>query len=272
MSSGAIRFRPRRPTAPRLEPDGARSGSVLPFSASSDHGLGDIEIRDFDRAPGARPVPAPLTPEAFLQATGVSRETLARLETYAALLVKWNRAINLVGRSTIGDLWRRHMLDSAQLIPLLPEPPPGRPRIIVDLGSGAGFPGLVLAMLGAGETHLIEADARKAVFLGEVARATETQVAIHATRIEALRPFPADVVTARACAGLARLLDYAAPFLEPGPDRRRRCLFLKGQRVDRELTAAENRWKITTRRIASRSDATGIILDIAIDNRAATKS
>ncbi len=88
--------------------------------------------------------PAPLTPAGFAAATGVSRETLERLEGYAALLVKWQKAINLVARDSLRDLWRRHMLDSAAIWPLIPR----NSRVLVDLGSGAGFPGLVLAILG----------------------------------------------------------------------------------------------------------------------------
>src|SRR5207247_807237 len=101
----------------------------------------------------------------FAEATGVSRETLRRLEGYAALLVKWQRAINLVGEDSLPDLWRRHLLDSAVLFPLLPK----STECVADLGSGAGFPGLVLAILGIPEVHLVEADSRKCAFLAEAA-------------------------------------------------------------------------------------------------------
>ena len=101
--------------------------------------------------------PAAMGAEEFRMETGVSRETLERLILYANLLRKWQRRINLVGRSTLDDLWRRHMLDSAQLLQLLPDDA----RCLVDLGSGAGFPGLVLAILGVPEVHLIEIDGRK---------------------------------------------------------------------------------------------------------------
>ena len=158
----------------------------------------------------------PLTAEAFRAAANVSRETLERLERYAALLEKWNRAINLVARGSLVDLWRRHMLDSAQLWPLLPVARE-RPRRILDLGSGAGFPGLVLAIMGVPEgsveVHLVESDEKKATFLREAARIAEAPVTLHVQRIESLAPFPVDAVTARACAPLPRLLDYAAPFL-----------------------------------------------------------
>jgi len=133
----------------------------------------------------------------------VSRETRERLNTYAELLRKWQRSINLVGPKTLDDLWNRHFVDSAQLLPLIPP----TARVLVDFGSGAGFPGLVLAILGMAEVHLIESDQRKATFLREVARATGTPVTVHAKRIEQVTPFPADIVSARALAPLGDLLD-----------------------------------------------------------------
>lgn len=212
-----------------------------------------------------------LTPEAFRRQTNVSRETLERLERYDAMLRKWNRAINLVGSGSLRDLWRRHFLDSAQLLPLLPPPPEGRDRVLMDLGSGAGFPGLVLAILGVGRVHLCEADQKKAVFLREAARETGTEVCVHDRRIEDLAPFPVDVVTARACAPLARVLAYAAPFLSgaahecPGGGRDRPeaegvVLILKGRGIDQELTDSANLWNMRVERIASRSDPRANIL------------
>ena len=109
-----------------------------------------------------------MTPEAFRRATGVSRETLSRLENYAEILKHWQSRVNLVGAATLPDLWRRHMYDSAQLAAHLPP----SARIITDIGSGAGFPGLVLAIMLGLETHLIEANKRKCAFLREAARAT----------------------------------------------------------------------------------------------------
>jgi 16S rRNA (guanine527-N7)-methyltransferase len=188
----------------------------------------------------------------FQAETGVSRETLARLEVYAELLRKWTRAINLVGPTTLPDLWRRHMLDSAQLLPLLPA---GRPRI-ADLGSGAGFPGLVLAICGAGEVHLIESDQKKATFLRQVARETETDVTVHMARIESVEPLQADVVTARALAPLAELLAYARPLLAPGG----RCLFLKGQGVEAELTALPREVQTAIERVPSRTDSAACVI------------
>jgi len=208
---------------------------------------------------------APLSPEAFRSAANVSRETFDRLETYATLLRKWTGTINLVSRSSLDDLWRRHFLDSAQLWPLLPPAPASRPRVLVDLGSGAGFPGLVLAILGAGTVHLIESDSRKAVFLREVARVTGTPVVVHERRIESLPPMAADVVTARACASLPRLLDLAAPFLRPsGPgDPGGIGLFLKGRTLQKELTDSSEKWKMRFDLHPSRTDPAAQILRLS---------
>ena len=195
---------------------------------------------------------APLGPEGFAEIIPVSRETLARLEAYAALLTRWSARINLIGHNTIADLWRRHILDSAQLRSHLPDSAGN----LIDLGSGAGLPGLVLAILGAPDVELVEADSRKCAFLREAARITEVAVTIRPCRIEAVPPHPVDVVTARACAPLDRLLDFAAPFLDPDSV----CLFLKGERVEEELTLARKRWKMTASLCQSRSDPRGVIL------------
>jgi 16S rRNA (guanine527-N7)-methyltransferase len=194
----------------------------------------------------------PLTAEGFAEIFPVSRETLARLEAYAALLILWSARINLVGRSTIADLWRRHILDSAQLQTLLPP----SARTLIDLGSGAGLPGLVLAILGAPGVELVEADSRKCAFLREAARVTEVDVTIRPCRIQAVPPHPVDVVTARACAPLDRLLELAEPFLASGGE----ALFLKGERVAEELTLARKRWTMTASLSQSRSDPRGVVL------------
>ena len=127
-------------------------------------------------------------------------------------------------------------------------------------GSGAGFPGLVLAIMGAPEVHLIESDTRKCAFLREVARETGLRlggaVRVHRRRIEEMEPFPADVVTARACADLDQLLFHAEPFLQQSSI----CLFLKGMQVDEELTIVKKRWKIDIERVPSVSDPSGTIL------------
>ncbi len=237
--------------------------------------------------------PPALGPEGFCAATGVSRETLERLARYAGLLETWSRSINLVGRRSLADLWRRHMLDSAQLMELMPPAPPGRPRRIVDLGTGAGFPGLVLAILGAGEVHLIESDQKKVSFLRAAARASGAEVTIHAARIENLAPIRADLVTARALAPLPKLLAIAAPFLGADAPVRPRggeqantganigangsvsnrslcspevspvALLLKGEHAERELTDSRETWMMSAEVFSSRSDPRGRILRLS---------
>ena len=148
------------------------------------------------------------------------------------------------------------MLDSAQLVDLVPP----RSTALVDLGSGAGFPGLVLAILSGLPVHLVEADSRKAAFLGESARLTAAPVTVHASRIEAVSPMQVDVITARALAPLPKLLAYAAPFLEISAHREPICLFPKGAKWQEELTAAQKKWNMRTDSLASVSDPTGRVL------------
>jgi 16S rRNA (guanine527-N7)-methyltransferase len=199
----------------------------------------------------------------FAKLTNVSRETLERLTKYVELLASWNRRINLVGRDTMGDVWRRHILDSAQLFPLIPR----EARRLVDLGSGAGLPGLVLGIMGVPEVHLIESDTRKGVFLREAARITGAPATVHARRIDRVPGFPADVVTARALAPLSELLTLSERFLGD----RSLCLFLKGRMVDEELTEAAKAWHMRADRQPSLTDPSGCILRleaIARDPRA----
>jgi 16S rRNA (guanine527-N7)-methyltransferase len=188
----------------------------------------------------------------FAAATGVSRETLARLEAYAGLLVQWSGRINLVAASTLDDLWRRHFLDSAQLLPLVP----AGAQTLVDLGSGAGFPGLVLAIMGVPGVELVEADARKCAFLREAARVAAAPVQIRNARIESVSPHPVDVVTARGCAPLDRLLVLAQPFVAPET----LCLFPKGEQAGQEVEAARQNWTMEVARHDSRTDPRGTIL------------
>ncbi len=195
-----------------------------------------------------------LSPETFADILNVSRETLQRLQGYVDLLGRWNRRINLVSAESLKDVWRRHILDSAQLIRHID---PGA-RVLVDLGSGAGLPGLILAILGVPEVHLIEADQRKAAFLREAARVTNTSVTIHAARIDSVPAFPADVVTARALAPLSELLAWSALFVGETTV----CLFLKGQGLRDELTAAQQKWIMRTQILASLADPTGHILRV----------
>ena len=197
---------------------------------------------------------APLTAIEFQAQTGVAADTLARLEVLVALLGKWQARINLVGGGTLADAWRRHVLDSAQLVPLLP----AAARTVVDLGSGAGFPGLVLAILGVAGVHLVESDGRKCAFLQEAARATGAAVAIHRARAESAPPLVADAVTARALAPLPNLLDLAERFLAPHTI----CVFPKGRGAEEELTETQKTWMMTATRIASITDPDATILKL----------
>lgn len=196
--------------------------------------------------------------ESFSALLGVSRETMERLGRYESLLIKWQKSINLVSTSTLPELWRRHMLDSAQLAALAPE----TARRWADLGSGGGFPGLVVAILLAGrpgfEMHLVESDQRKCIFMREVARATEAPATIHNCRIEdfAAGQGAFDVVSARALAPLDRLLGWAAPLFGPQTVG----LFLKGQGVQDELTLARKSWIFEADLHPSQSDPAGSVL------------
>jgi len=191
--------------------------------------------------------PNPITgPQAFAEAFKVPRETIHRLSRYAELLTEWQGRQNLVSSASLPHLWDRHFADSAQLVSLAPEA-----RLWLDLGSGAGFPGLVVAILKRHDPqfrmHLVESTAKKCAFLAVVAEATEAPVEIHAMRIEELarqvQKLKPEVVSARALAPLPELLDLAAPFF--GPETR--GLFLKGRDAEREVTAATKRWSFTSR-------------------------
>ena len=184
-----------------------------------------------------------------------------RLDRFVALLLTWQRTINLIAPSTIGSLWSRHVADSLQLLPLAPQA-----RVFVDLGSGGGFPGLVIACALAetpgAAVHLIESNGKKAAFLREAARALGLPAQVHARRIEdvitGLASQRVDVVTARALAPLAELVAYAAPLLITGS----KALFLKGQDVDAELTAASKYWNIDLDLVPSRTDPKGRVVVI----------
>ena len=198
--------------------------------------------------------PPPLTREDFGRIACVSRETHERLEAYIARLRVWQRRVNLVSADSMADVWRRHVLDSTQLFQYLPR----SSQRLVDLGSGAGFPGLVLAILGSPGVELVERNGRKCAFLADAARHAGVTVTIHNAHIETMPAAPADVVTARACAPLPRLLDYAERFLAPTT----LCLFLKGARVDGELAEVAMDWKMRVQRIVSESDARATLLRI----------
>ncbi len=169
--------------------------------------------------------------------------TEARLRQFCALVEKWSPRINLVARSELTNLWDRHVQDSLAMIAHMPKDI----NRAIDLGSGAGFPGLVLAIASGVHFTLIESDTRKAVFLLEAARQTAAPVKILNCRIEAAKTEPAALVTARALAPLDKLLGLAAPHLAPGGI----CLFPKGPGVELELTAAKPFWHMQVQRFST---------------------
>lgn len=194
-----------------------------------------------------------VTRDEFRAAIGATEEVCDRIGLYLDLLEKWQARINLVGPSTMADPWRRHVLDAAQLLPLLPK---GHGPV-VDMGAGAGIPGLILAACGVENVHLIESNGRKCTFLREAARLMGTPVTVHALRLDAVTlEEPSRVVTARALAPLDALLGHAARFR--GPETR--CLFLKGQDVVIELTDAAKSWNMRHRLVDSLSDPSGHIV------------
>ena len=188
----------------------------------------------------------------------VSRESRQKIEAYVTLLLQWQQRINLIGPATVDSVWERHICDALQLLPHLP---PGT-RAIAELGSGAGIPGLVVAMARGLDAHLYESNGKKAAFLREAARQTGTRALVHNVRLETLRG-AADLpdvqcVVARALAPLPLLLDYAEPFLSRGAIG----FFHKGQDVDVELTEATKYWRMTVDKHASQCDSRGVILEI----------
>ncbi len=198
---------------------------------------------------------APMTPEGFQEISGASDEDLERLKTYVALLNKWQDKINLVSKDSLTDVWRRHILDSAQLAPLIGS----QIKSIADIGTGAGFPGMVLAIIGAAEEiHLIESNERKNAFLREVNRMTKAGTIIHNIRVEKLQEVSVDLVVSRAVASLEQLLQYVNPLLKKGGQ----CLFLKGKKWREELTEVQKKWIINESVIQSLSDPSGMILKL----------
>lgn len=193
---------------------------------------------------------------AELAALGVSREAELVLHDFVRLLQRWNARINLTAERDEAAIWTRHVFDSLQLLPLLPE----TPGAMVDLGSGAGFPGLVLALVADRETHLVESDRRKAAFLIEAARVLGLGgVQVHPTRIEAAALPPTAIITARALAPLTDLLGHAHAILAPGGT----AIFPKGRLAERELTDAAHAWIMRVERFPSRTDTASTIFRLS---------
>ncbi len=194
----------------------------------------------------------------FYRKTAVSRETMDKIRIYASLLEKWQKKINLVSSATLPDMWRRHFYDSFQLKDLFDRPNSGNLKIL-DIGSGAGFPGLLLSMLDIGEFHMVESNNKKCAFMGQVLRETGCRAIIHNERVEDMAPFCVDYVISRACASLDKLLGLGSGFM--GADTV--CLFLKGQIADLEILDARENWGFDVEKLTSVSEESGVILKVS---------
>jgi 16S rRNA (guanine527-N7)-methyltransferase len=183
---------------------------------------------------------------------------LEDLKTYVSLLERWQKQINLVSTSTLADVWNRHILDSAQLYPLIPVDA----KKVIDIGSGAGFPGLVLALYfkhyGGPEVHLVESDSRKCFFLTEVSRQTKACVVVHTSRSEAISDLKGDVITARALAPLRKLIKISRNFDEGDAT----YIFLKGEKAREELTDARKEWTMNVTKTTSQTLSVATVLTL----------
>ncbi len=229
-------------------------------SLTAARALGMTETYDMTKAVRSGAISPPSDKVAALALTPVSRETEARLDRYVALLNEWQAKTNLVAPSTLPHLWTRHIADSLQLLALAPSA-----KTWMDLGSGGGFPGVVLAcvlaeMPGA-SVHLVERNAKKAAFLREALRVTSTPGMVFFSAIEDIVERvegPIDCVTARALAPLHQLIGYAEPLVKKGA----KALFLKGQDVEAELTEATKYWNIKPNLHSSRTGGGGWIVEL----------
>ena len=209
--------------------------------------------------------PAVNDARSFAEATGAEADAMADLERFRAMLGEASTRMNLVGPSAMAQFWPRHAWDSAQLLPLL-----RGASTVADVGAGAGFPGVVLAILlkrrpGA-RVHLVESQAKRSRFLQGVVEALALPAVVHAARAEALSPPPeVEVVVARACAPLPRLLEFAWPFLKTGA----RGVFLKGRAAEAELAEARRGWRLEAELVPSLSDPSGrvVVVEEAVRGR-----
>lgn len=192
----------------------------------------------------------------FVFRDSVSRETFDKLLLYHDLLLKWQTKLNLISPQTIGNLWERHFLDSIQIFSLISRNSP----VIFDLGSGAGFPGLIISLILNCPVMLIESDKKKSIFLSEVIRQTNSSAIVITSRIESFFPKEkADVIISRACAPLLKLLNYSKPLLKPDGN----CIFLKGKSWKEELDVASERCMFHVEHFSSLTDPSGRILRLS---------
>ena len=201
------------------------------------------------------------TYEKFSSHVFVSRETYEKLCVFQKILIKWQKSVNLISKNTIKNIWERHFLDSAQLFTFVKDVKGN----ILDFGSGAGFPGMVLAIMGKQNIHLVESDHKKCVFLKEIAMLTETDITIHNCRIEDLNFINVDLITCRALAPLNNLIDYVEIFINKSLRKKQefpKMLFLKGKSYDYEILKLSSNKKISFEEYPSITDKNGKILYI----------
>ncbi len=202
------------------------------------------------------------TYEKFSSHVFVSRETYDKLCLFQKILIKWQKSINLISKNTIENTWERHFLDSAQLYKFVR----GIEGNILDFGSGAGFPGMVLSIMGKKNIHLVESDYKKCVFLKEIAMLTETDITIHNCRIEELNFINVDLVTCRALASLKKLIHYVEVFINKSLGEKQqypKLLFLKGKSYFSEIIELSKIKKISFEEYPSITDKDGRILYIS---------
>ena len=195
-----------------------------------------------------------MTPDQVGELLNVSRETIKKFHVYLTLLEKWQRRINLVSISTLAEAWQRHILDSGQLAAYYPP----QTRQILDVGSGAGFPGLVLAIMGGVTVDLVESDQRKAVFLSTIIRELGLAAKVHNQRIETMPNLRPDVITARALAPVPKLMNL----IETQLSAECVCLFLKGALIEDELTNLQSYSTMVATTHPSLSGSTGVVLEL----------
>ena len=200
----------------------------------------------------------------FSAFTGASARVLKLFDAYHDLLIRWQAKLNLVAASTERDIWDRHFLDSAQLCQCLP--PQHSPGPWIDVGSGAGFPGLVVSLLGYYPVHLVERNKKKAEFLREVISATHSNAVVHSQSLEDLQLPTAAVISARALAPLCRLLSL----VEPISDDKTICFFPKGRQFSDDLTRARKYWNIRCKLKSSITDSAARIIIVEDFNRVGT--
>ncbi len=196
----------------------------------------------------------------FMEKYNVSRETFSKLKLYESLLKEWQLKFNLVSNSSLDDAWNRHFEDSVQLFKYIPE----NSKVLYDFGSGAGFPGMVLAMIASEKTpylkvKLIESIGKKTLYLNEVKKQTKTNVEIINDRIENIKAEKADVITSRAMASLSQLLEYTGKFCS----KKTVCIFPKGKKFQEEIDEARKKFRFDCQAYDSEVSSEGKILIIS---------